>query len=99
LPSTHDLHASLRIAESPHVGLILQESFWLNGGALPISKRALDALGFDGMTMSRISAHTAFRGLPAARVYLGYREFEGRLVVDLSAFEPAESTSDAGGAK
>lgn len=95
----HGLHVSLRIAEGPHEGLILQKSFWLNGGALAISKRALDALGFEGMTPSKILAHTAFKDLPAARAYLGYREFEGRPVVELSAFAPAESTSDAGGAK
>ena len=90
-------------AEGPHEGLILQKSFWLNGGALPISKRALDALGFEGMTPSKILAHTTFKELPAARVYLGYRDFEGRPVVELSAFAPAESgpdaSAEAGGAK
>ena len=80
------LHVDLAVVDGPYEGMNLQRTFWLTGGALAISKQSLDALGFKGLKPSEIPAHCASGPMPVARAYLGYREYEGRPLVELSSF-------------
>ena len=76
------------LVDDTEAGTIVSKTFWLTGRALAISKHQLDTLGFEGLPPSEIETFRHFETLPTVRAFGGYREYQGRQLVDVRFIEP-----------
>lgn len=80
----------MRIEEGAHSGKLLRDDMWLTGGALPIAKKNLDALGFEGLKPSSISSFRDFARLPQVRIRVEHEQFEGQTFPTVHSYRRRE---------
>jgi hypothetical protein len=66
------------IEEGPHCGRFLWNNLWLKDGALPISKRILETIGFADLKPTEILAFQDFYHLPRVLVRVKHDVYDGR---------------------
>jgi hypothetical protein len=93
------LRLHFAVMAGPFEGRSLRKDFWLTGGALPISKRHLDTIGFAGLKPSQIEAFRAFDTLPHVIAKVKLREFEGFEYPEPQSFAalPPRAATDSNG--
>lgn len=86
------LRIEFALQDEPYSGVILHRDFWLAGGALPISRRDLEAVGFANLTPNEIESFRNFDRLPTVRTLIVHRDYQGRKRPELREFD--SSTAD-----
>jgi hypothetical protein len=86
----------LVIQEGSRRGQFLWINLWLNGGALPISMRTLERLGFAGLKPREILAYQRFDHLPCVVARVIHEEYEGRKHVVVSAIRKRDQRPSTG---
>lgn len=89
------LRLRFAIEAGPYSGRSLHESYWLSGGALPISKRSLEIAGFEGMKPSEILRFREFARLPRVVARVRIEERDGRLYVVVHSLSRARAQGAA----